>query len=95
MLAYSLLCIRRCLVNQVLILIYLCGDVGGVGDKVMSCPSRMFRVSTRVLVTVARLAKTLDCPADRDSPNTSRGFALGASDVCLVGENPTCSVPAL
>ena len=30
-----------------------------------------------------------------DSPNTSRRFALGASDVCLVGENPTCSVPAL
>ena len=29
-----------------------------------------------------------------DSPNTSRRFALGASDVCLVGENPTCSVPA-
>ena len=30
-----------------------------------------------------------------DSPNTSRRFALGASDVCLVGENPTRSVPAL
>ena len=29
-----------------------------------------------------------------DSPNTPRRFALGASDVCLVGENPTCSVPA-
>ena len=29
-----------------------------------------------------------------DSPNTSRRFALGASNVCLVGENPTCSVPA-
>ena len=26
---------------------------------------------------------------------TSRRFALGASDDCLVGENPTCSVPAL
>ena len=30
-----------------------------------------------------------------DSPNTSRRFALGASNVCLVGENPTCSFPAL
>ena len=30
-----------------------------------------------------------------DSPNTSRRLALGASDVCLVSENPTCSVPAL
>ena len=30
-----------------------------------------------------------------DSPNTSRSFALGASDVCLDGENPTYSVPAL
>ena len=30
-----------------------------------------------------------------DSPNTSRRFALGASNVCLVRENPTCSVPAL
>ena len=30
-----------------------------------------------------------------DSPNTPRRFALGASNVFLVGENPTCSVPAL
>ena len=30
-----------------------------------------------------------------DSPNTSRRFALGASNVSLVGENPTCSVPAI
>ena len=30
-----------------------------------------------------------------DSPNTSRRFALGASNVCLVVENPTCPVPAL
>ena len=30
-----------------------------------------------------------------DSPNPSRRFTLGARDVCLVGENPTCSVPAL
>ena len=29
------------------------------------------------------------------SPNTSRRFALCASNVCRVGENPTCSVPAL
>ena len=28
-------------------------------------------------------------------PNTSRRFALGASNVCLVGKSPTCSVPAL
>ena len=26
------------------------------------------------------------------SPNSSRRFVLGASNVCLVGENPTCSV---
>ena len=31
----------------------------------------------------------------RDSPNTSPRFALDARDVCLVGENSTCSVPAL
>ena len=30
-----------------------------------------------------------------ESPNTLRRFALGASNVCLVGENPTCSTPAL
>ena len=32
-----------------------------------------------------------------DSPNTSRRFALGANinNVCRVGENPTCSFPAL
>ena len=31
-----------------------------------------------------------------DSPiTTSRRFALGASNVYLVGENETCSVPAL
>ena len=30
-----------------------------------------------------------------DSPNTSQRFALGEGDVCLVGQNPTCSVPAL
>ena len=29
------------------------------------------------------------------SPNTSQCFALGARDVCLVGENSTFSVPAL
>ena len=30
-----------------------------------------------------------------DLPSTSRRFAkLGASNACLVGENPTCSVPA-
>ena len=29
-----------------------------------------------------------------DSPDTSRRFALFASNVCLVGENPTCSVLA-
>ena len=29
-----------------------------------------------------------------DSPNNSRSFALGASNACLAGENPTCSVPA-
>ena len=26
---------------------------------------------------------------------TSRRFALGVSNVCLIGENPTCSVPTL
>ena len=29
-----------------------------------------------------------------DSSNTSRRLALVASNVCLLGENPTCSVPA-
>ena len=29
-----------------------------------------------------------------DSPNTSRRFALGASNVCVDGSKPTCSVPA-
>lgn len=28
------------------------------------------------------------------SPNTSRRFAFGARDACLVGKNPTCFVPA-
>ena len=30
-----------------------------------------------------------------DSPNTSRRFALGAINICLVGGNLTCSVPVL
>ena len=30
-----------------------------------------------------------------DSPSTSQPLALGARDVCLVGVNPTCSVPTL
>ena len=34
-------------------------------------------------------------PFMRLAPNISRRFALGASNVCLVGENPTCSVSAL
>ena len=28
-------------------------------------------------------------------PPTKQCFALGANNACLVGENPTCSVPAL
>ena len=28
-----------------------------------------------------------------ESPTTSRRFAISARDVCLVGEDPTCSVP--
>ena len=28
-------------------------------------------------------------------PRTTRRFAVGASNVCLVGKTPTCSVPAL
>ena len=28
-------------------------------------------------------------------PNTSRGFVLAASNACVVGESPTCSVPTL
>ena len=30
-----------------------------------------------------------------DPTTVTPPFALDASDVCLVGENPTCSVPAL
>ena len=30
-----------------------------------------------------------------DSPKTSRRLALGASNACLVGENPTSSVPGI
>ena len=36
-----------------------------------------------------------DAAISCDSPNTSRRLALGCSDVCLVGENPTHSVPVL
>ena len=38
-------------------------------------------------VLLGRLQLTLSC----DSPNTLRRFALGARNVCLVGENPTSS----
>ena len=34
------------------------------------------------------------CPSF-DSPNSSQGFELGASNVCLVGENLMCSVPEM
>ena len=34
-------------------------------------------------------------PPPLDSPNTSRRFALGTSNVGLVGNSQTCSVPAL
>ena len=50
-----------------------------------------------VLRTSASQA-VLSCDAAHrlcDSPKTSRPFALGASNVCLVGEIPVCSVPAL
>ena len=33
-------------------------------------------------------------PTPPSSPNTPRRFALGARNICLVGENPMCSVPA-
>ena len=36
---------------------------------------------------------TTEYPPPR--PNTSRRFVLGASNACLVCENPTCSFPAL
>ena len=39
----------------------------------------------------SRIQLTLSC----DSPDTSQCFALGARNVCLVGENPTCTVPTL
>ena len=51
-------------------------------------PSLYKSSSQAVLI---RVQLTLDC----DPPNTSRRFALGASNGCLVGGNPTCSVPAL
>ena len=38
-------------------------------------------------------APLFPCPPGQ--PPALRGFALGASNVCLIGENPTCCVPAL
>ena len=51
------------------------------------------RLKKRFVVGLMQLA----LHATRDSPNTSRRFArlVQAMSVCLVGENPTCSVPAL
>ena len=47
--------------------------------------------SPRLKAVLSRMQLTLRATR----PNTSRRFALGASSVCLVGENPTFSVPAL
>ena len=38
--------------------------------------------------------KDADHPSS-DSPNPSRRSALGTRNICLVDENPTCSIPAL
>ena len=45
--------------------------------------------------TVTKLNAPPPPPPPCDSPNNSPSFALGARDVCLVGESPTCSVPVL
>ena len=37
----------------------------------------------------------MQLPPSCDSPDASPRFALGASSLCLVGEHPTCSWPAL
>ena len=42
--------------------------------------------------TTTAMHKLSTPPPRPPSPNTSRRFALGAGNDCLVGENPTCSV---
>ena len=44
---------------------------------------------TRMSASQAVRSRMDEAPPSRDSQNTSRRFALGAWDVCLVGENPT------
>ena len=71
-------------------------DVSGSGETPESKPVRstLPESQPRKRFLVGCSSSPFQC----DSPNTtSRRFASGfaASDVCLVGENPTCSVPAL
>ena len=61
-----------------------------------SIHSTLSFVCTKIRLERAYCIKMVGCsPPSMRLTNTSRRFALGASDVCLVGENPTCSVPAL
>ena len=45
--------------------------------------------SSRYTRFIGRMKLILSC----GSPNASRCFTLGARSICLVSENPTCSVP--
>ena len=73
-----------------------CGNFADTID--VPYPFKCFDAAIHVHANTHRLpASASDCwwGADYhsfDSPNASRIFALGASNVCLVGENPTCSV---
>ena len=53
--------------------------------------SSMFKPASQAVLS-SRMQLTLHAT---HQINTARRFALGASNVCLVGGNPTGSIPAL
>ena len=55
---------------------------------------RFLKTEPNRTVGFSNKKKTVKNPVSRDSLNMSRRLALCASNVCLVGKDPTCSVPA-
>ena len=56
----------------------------------VDAPNKKGRQKKKKKKVLSRMQLTSLC----DSHSTSRRFALGTSNVCLVGENRACSLPA-
>ena len=62
----------------------------------LELPSMSKKAGTRCRrPSYERFSEGCSSPSMRLAEHLARRFALGGSNVCLVGENPTCSAPAL